>query len=293
MLGIFTFINRNILKNNESYKQKLPKFITFLKNMLIQHKLKVEEFNNKLKVIQSSDLRTFECNIDVEKIKVKETKKWNDILETNVETLAKLTPFTIDEIKQIQKRSPLPNNNAPIYIVARDDKNVIIPKEATIIRFNGWDNDKRTTLRFTWGHHISDFLHKFSVGPGKLVKWNHPPLMKDYGFWNTSSPLVIPRNEWNMNQLRQTLIAKTPLYFLKSDIWSEGKKWMDCPIVDGIGSFITDILFELKAPKILVGMSLTSDDYNFYNKVEDNDTIRNRWNIMIHMNIYNAILTYS
>ena len=289
-IRVGTEIEKAISEKKAPFKTK-PKFITFLKDMLIQNKLKVSEVNNKLKVTQSSTLRKYECTIDINRIKVTQTKRWSDIFETNVNTLARLTRFSIDEIKQIQQRSPLPSNNDPIYIVGRDDKNVRIPEKATIIRFNQHDHNKRTTLRATWDHHLLDFIHKFGVGPNKLVKWTHSG--RYVGFWNTSSPIIIPKTLWKSKQLKTTLKAKTPLYFLKSDFWHHQKNWIDCSIQDGIGLFATHILFDLKAPKTFVGISLTSDDYNFYATNTDDATRRNRWNVMIYKNIYNAISQYS
>ena len=119
-----------------------PKFITFLKNILLQNKLDVKELNGKLKVSQTSTTKTFKCTIDVEKIKVEQTKKWSHIFETNPNSLVGSTPFTMDEIKEIQKRSLLPKDDVPIYIIARDNKNVDTDG-ATIIRFNSHDNEKR------------------------------------------------------------------------------------------------------------------------------------------------------
>jgi len=280
--------SQNVLQNSK----RPPKFITFLKNILLQNKLDVKELNGKLKVSQTSTTKTFKCTIDVEKINLKQTKKWSDIFETNPNSLVGSTPFTVDEIKEIQKRSLLPKDDVPIYIIARDNKNVDTGG-ATIIRFNSHDNEKRTTMRFTWGQHLSDFVHKFNEGPQKLIKWVHPPYMVDYGFWNTSSPLVVPRNQWKLNQLRQTLKAQTPLYFLKSSIWSGKKSWMvDCPLVDGVGALVTGILIELKAPKMLVGVSTTSDEYNFYDNNVGEPTLRNRWRLMLYNNIFNALLKY-
>jgi hypothetical protein len=280
--------SQNVLQNSK----RPPKFITFLKNILLQNKLDVKELNGKLKVSQTSTTKTFKCTIDVEKINLKQTKKWSDIFETNPNSLVGSTPFTVDEIKEIQKRSLLPKDDVPIYIIARDNKNVDTGG-ATIIRFNSHDNEKRTTMRFTWGQHLSDFVHKFNEGPQKLIKWVHPPYMLDYGFWNTSSPLVVPRNQWKLNQLRQTLKAQTPLYFLKSSIWSGKKSWMvDCPLVDGVGAIVTGILIELKAPKMLVGVSTTSDEYNFYDNNVGEPTLRNRWRLMLYNNIFNALLKY-
>lgn len=278
----------NVVKNMRGVHNTslpTPSFSQFLEAQLIHNNLDVKKEQDKIIVSQTLYNKTMRCTIDTTKIHLNRNKVWSDIFETDASVLENQTQFSKEEIRQILAYSLLPDENASIAVVARG-KN--IPLNDTVVRFNTHDSDQQTDFRFTWGFHLPELLKKFDHGITSF-RWIHS---KRYiGIWNTSSPLVIPKSIWSNRLLKRALATKTPMYFLKTNIWAGKKSWLpDCRLVDGVGFFTMGLLIRLKYRMKIYGFSMTSDEYNF--PTHPTSTHINRWKGMVHANIFKAILDY-